>query len=230
MVETGYERDFLAPLDVKWLPGVGPKMEQTLIGAGLRFIHQIRDMPMELLQMLLGARMAAEMGRYSAGIDCRPVVVEKEAAKSYSHQETFDQDSCDPEFLEAVLRRSVDGLVLKLQEDKSSARTVSVKLRYSDMDESERSTSLEEPSDLAEDFYPSVKSLLLKTWDRRVRIRLLRVRLSNIYKGPAAPDLFNRERDTRLRSLQTASAQLRKRFGPQALMRSHDMLLRGPKG
>jgi nucleotidyltransferase/DNA polymerase involved in DNA repair len=225
VVEPGYERDFLAPLEVKWLPGVGGKMETTLHGAGLRYIHQLRDMPTELLQMLLGPRVAAAMAQYSCGIDHRPVIVEREAAKSYSHQETFDQDSCDRAFLEATLRSSVDRLVQKLQGDRCSARTVSVKLRYADMDEVERSNSLEEPSDLAEDFYPMVCGLLDKAWDRRVRLRLLRVKLSSLYKGQAMPDLFNKERDTRLRTLQSTIAQVKKRFGPQALMRSHDWLL-----
>jgi DNA polymerase-4 len=224
VVESGWERPFLEPLEVKWLPGVGPKMDAALRAAGLTHIGQLAVMSPAMLRLVAG-NSAEQLHQFSLGEDPRPVVTSREAAKSYSQQETFATDTCDEAFLLATLYRMVDHLVEKLQGDNHSARTVSVKIRYSDMDEVERSLSLPEPADLAEDFYPLVRQLLKKAWDRRVRLRLVRVRLSQLYRGSPLPDLFSAPQRQRHQAVQDALSGLRKRFGARALMRSHDWIL-----
>jgi DNA polymerase-4 len=225
VVESGREREFLDPLAVNWLPGVGPKLAAEMRLGGLTCIRQVAQMEMECLRLLCGVQ-AAQMLRFSQGIDDRPVVATREAAKSYSHQETFATDTCDEEFLTARLCVLADDLVEKMRCDRKCARTVSVKIRYADMSEAERSESLPEPADLPEDFYGSIRRLFRAAWDRRVRLRLVRVKFSNLYSGPPLPTLFNRESLARRNALQDTLTAVRNRFGSRALMRSHDWLCR----
>ena len=225
-VPHGEECTFLAPLDVRWLPGVGPKLGQVLKTAGLTRIAQIPDVSIDLLRLLTG-RGAETLRDFSRGVDARPVVTTRAPAKSYGHQRTFQEDTIDEPFLTASLRKLIDDLILRMRRDEKCARTLSIKIRYTDMDEVERSESLLEPTGLAEDFYPVAERLFTKTWDRRVRIRMLRAKFSNIYHSADAPlpGLFDADRHRKRASLQDALVHLRAQFGPRALMRSHDLLL-----
>ena len=112
-------------------------------------------------------------------------------AKSYSEQETFAADTTDEEFLEATLRRMGDKLMAKVRADGKSIRTLTVKVRYNDMDEEQASASLDEPTDLETEIYGEISRLLRKAWKRRVSLRLVSLKLSNLYDGrfrrPARP-------------------------------------------
>ena len=79
--------------------------------------------------------MAGTLKAYADGVDERPVVPVSAPAKSYSQQETFATDQTDEEFIEATLRRMADKLMAKVREDGKSVRTLTVKVRYNDMDE-----------------------------------------------------------------------------------------------
>ncbi len=224
MVEEHREREFLAPLEVKWLPGVGPKMQRTLKTAGLTHIGQLSEMPLDSLRMVSGNR-AETLREYACARDPRPVVTTREEAKSYGHQRTFNEDTADEERVYNILRVLADDLIEKMRSEERCARTISVKIRYSDMDEVERSESLEEPSNLAEDFYGPIRRLLKKAWDRRVRLRLARVKFSNIYPGFPIPDLLRAEETRKRNVVQEVLSDVRARYGRRALMRSHDWAL-----
>jgi nucleotidyltransferase/DNA polymerase involved in DNA repair len=139
-VPAGREAEFLSPLANKWLPGIGPKTAVQLNSAGLARIGQIARLPGELLGLLVG-RMAPQLREFARGIDPRPVIPVRAPAKSYGEQETFAADTTDEPFLEATLRRMADKLMAKVREDGKSIRTVTVKVRYNDMDEQPRPCS-----------------------------------------------------------------------------------------
>ena len=136
----------------KWLPGVGPHTAGRLQAAGLARIGQVAATPVELLELVLG-RMAPAVRQFARGIDDRPVVAATGPPKSYGQQETFAQDVTDEGWLVAVLRRMADDLMAKVRAEGKAVRTLTVKVRYNDMDEDQRSETLAEPTDLETDVY-----------------------------------------------------------------------------
>ena len=226
-VPTGSEAEFLSPLANKWLPGIGPKMGNQFNAAGLARIGQIAHTPVELLGLLAGS-MAPQLRNFARGIDERPVVPARAPAKSYSEQETFAADTTDEDFLQATLRRMADKLMAKVREDRKSIRTLTVKVRYNDMDEQQASESLEEPTDLETDIYSRTSALLRKAWQRRVSLRLVSLKLSNIYEGRfwsgLVLDVSARQHDAQQRLADVVDA-LRQKFGRGVLLRGHDFIL-----
>ena len=107
----------------------------------------------------------------------------REPQKSFSQQETFDEDVTDEEYVEAVLRRMADDLFAKVREEGRSIRTLTVKVRYNDRDEDQRAESLREPTDLETDVYGRLHGLLREAWKRRVSLRMVSLKLSNVYDG-----------------------------------------------
>ncbi len=179
-VPEGREREFLAPLPNHWLPNVGTKLSGVLGSAGLAIIDQVAQTPVEMLALLAGG-YGPQLREYAQGIDRRPLVIEKQPAQSYGEQHTFGADVTEEVVLISMLYKMADNLTAKVREDRRSFRTVTLKLRYNDMQDVTRSVSLEEPSDLAEDIFPLLPVLLKKAWDRRVSVRLVGLKLSHIY-------------------------------------------------
>ena len=227
-VPAGYEAEFLSPLANKWLPGIGPKVSIQFNAAGLARIGQIAGTPVELLGLLIGSR-ALQLRNFARGIDERPVIPVRASAKSYGEQETFAADTTDEPFLEATLRRMSDKLMAKVREDRKSIRTLTVKVRYNDMDEQQASASLKEPTDLETDTYSQISALLRKAWQRRVSLRLVSLKLSNIYEGRfwggLGLDAQARQHDAELRLVDVVD-QLRVKFGRGVVLRGHDFILR----
>ncbi len=227
-VPHGNETLFLSPLEVRWLPGIGPKTASQLNSAGLARIGQIAQTPVDLLNLLVGG-MAAQLRNFSQGIDERPVVPENAPAKSYSEQETFEQDTTDEAFLDATLRRMADRLMAKVRADHKSTRTITVRVRYNDMDEQQTSESLSEPTDLETDIYSKASALLRRAWERRVSLRLVSLKLSNVYEGTfwggLRLDAESSKHDAQQR-LSEVVDRLREKYGRAALLRGHDFILR----
>jgi DNA polymerase-4 len=227
-VPGGGEKQFLDPLPNKWLPGIGPKTAVRLNAAGLADIGQIAATPVELLSLLLG-RQAPVLRQFANGIDERPLIPASEPQKSFSQQETFNEDVTDEDYAEAVLRRMADRLFATVHEEGRSVRTLTVKVRYNDRDENQRAESLREPTDLETDVYGQLRRLLHEAWQRRVSLRMVSLKLSNVYEGVfrselplemAAKDHEARER------LAVVMDELRRNKGWSVVLRGHDLRLR----
>ncbi len=231
-VPPGTELAFLHPLPHKWLPGIGPKTADRLDAAGLRDIGHLAQTPPELLELLLG-RQAAAIRDFANGIDDRPLVLAKEAARSFGEQETFPADLTDEDYLEAVLRRMADRLMAKVRAEGRSIRTLTVKVRYNDMAEDQRSESLAEPTDLESDLYSRLRPLLRQAWRRRVSLRLVSLKFSNLYVGFRQAELHLDDRpdaSPARRSLARTIDALRRQHGEGIILRSHALRLReGPR-
>ncbi|MBB5039823.1 DNA polymerase III subunit alpha [Prosthecobacter dejongeii] len=224
-VAPGHEQGFLWPLENKWLPMVGPQLAARLNTAGLCRVGHIASAPLDELSLLLG-KSAVELRDYALGLDARPVICEAPAAKSYGEQETFPQDTTDTAFIVARLRAMVDTLMQRVRQDGKSIRTVTLRLRYNDMDEVTRSMSLDEPTDLEHDVYPLMQAMLKKAWERRVSIRLVGVRFTKIYHASFSALLPLEASDAkreRLHSLAMVVDDLKR--GHQSIMRGHDLWL-----
>ena len=229
-VEAGNEAAFLQPLPNKWLPGIGPKTSIRLNAAGLMHIRQIAATPLEMLELVLGGQ-AATIHQFAHGIDERPLVLYREPQKSFGHQETFAKDLTDEAFVEATLRKMADDLFCKVREERRSVRTLTVKVRYNDMAEDQSSESLIEPTDLETDIYALLHTLLKKAWKRRVSLRLISLKLSNLYDGRFKTELpldvppHRIDADARLARV---IDELRGRWGHAIVLRGHDLRLREP--
>ena len=226
-VPAGTESEFLAPLEVKWLPGVGTKMESVFRAAGLHRIAEVASATPESLELIAGSA-AGRLREFALGIDGRPIVTEREDAQSYGKQETFDEDTTDEEFVRRVLRGMADALMVKVRADGKMIRCVEVRLRYNDMEQSRRSESLGEPTDIETDVYVVIDRLMRRAWDRRVSLRLAGLKLSRVYDGggwrQAGLDLpgTGYEREAR-RDLARVMDEARVRYGSGAVIRGHQL-------
>jgi DNA-directed DNA polymerase III PolC len=227
-VPGGQEKQFLQPLPNHWLPGIGPKTSVRLNAAGLAAIGQIAALPLDLLALLLGGQ-APVLRQFANGIDERPLLPASAPQKSFSQQETFSEDVTDEEYVEAVLRRMADHLFAAVRDEARSVRTLTVKVRYNDRDENQRAESLREPTDLETDIYGRLRGLLREAWQRRVSLRMVSLKLSNVYegvfRGELALETSARNHAARER-LAVVLDELRRNRGWSVVLRGHDLRLR----
>ncbi|MCF7709448.1 MAG: PHP domain-containing protein, partial [Verrucomicrobia bacterium] len=224
-VPHGNEVRFIHPLPNIWLPGVGPGTAGRLNAAGLASIGHVARAPAELLALLVGSA-ADGLREYAKGVDTRPVVPQAAPAKSYGCQETFDEDTIDEGFVRKVIRCMAERLMRRVRGDDVSARTVTLRVRYNDMEEDTASESLCEPTNLESDVYGVLDRLLRRAWRRRVSVRLVGVKLSNLY-----PALFAQElplgdgfgNGDAKRRLAEAVDSVRTVYGRRAVVRGYDL-------
>lgn len=229
-VSPGSEVTFLNPLPNKWLPGVGPKTSARLNAAGLAKICHIAGTPLEMLELLLG-NQARGIRQFAHGIDERPLVSLREPQKSFSQQETFATDVTDEEYIHATVRRMADTLFAKVREENRSIRTLTVRVRYNDMAEDQVNESLLEPTDLETDVYGRLQAMLKAAWRRRVSLRLVSLKLANVYDGRFRSELplasSARRQDAQGR-LAVVIDELRRSRGHSVILRGHDFRLMTP--
>jgi DNA polymerase-4 len=209
-VPAGAEADFLAPLPVRILPGVGPATERELTALGIRRVGHLASFPERVLEGALG-RWGRALFRKARGISESPVSEEGER-KSVGHEITFREDSADPAFLESVLCRLVEKAAWRLRAGGFRAGGLTIKVRYSDFRTITRSRTLW-ATDRDGDFLTVARGLLAETLSRRVRVRLLGVSLDRLRGGEEQLQLFAPEGERKRRLLFPAVDLLRKKFG-----------------
>ena len=186
VVPPGAEADFLAPLDVGRLPGIGVKTEAGLKARGIHLVRDLLARPERELAVLFGPGWGG-VAAAARGEDDAPVATGDEAAKSYSEQETFARDIRDPGRIEQVVKRMIDELMPRIRADGQRVRTLTIKVRYPGMEDESAGHSLAAATDLEAPFYALVRPLLQKAWRRRAPLRLVSVRFSGV--APEAPQL-----------------------------------------
>ena len=170
------ELEFLHPLSIRALWGIGPVTGKRLNALGVHTVGDIAALPFGTLERTLGLATGTHLAALSRGEDPRPVVAER-AAKSVGHEETFPDDLWDLDTLRRHLLRMVDASATILRKSGLAARTVNVKLRYADFSQSTRSHTLSVPLDAA----PAigvVATALLDSVDLDKGVRLLGVSLT----------------------------------------------------
>jgi DNA polymerase-3 subunit alpha len=229
-VPAGQEKQFIQPLPNRWLPGIGPKTSARLNAAGLAQIRHVAATPVEMLELVLG-RQAVTVRQFAHGIDERPLVPAREPQKSFSQQETFAGDLTDEEYIAATLRRMADDLFAKVRAEQRTIRTLTVTVRYNDRAEDQVSESLLEPTDLETEVYVRLQTMLKKAWKRRVSLRLVSLKLSNLYDGRFRSDLPLTVPMQRLDAQSRLAAvvdELRQSHGRSVNLRGHDFRLLSP--
>ena len=180
VVPPGNEASFLAPFDVRRLPGVGPKAEERLVSAGVETIGALAGLVDADLKRLLPGSIGHVLRDRARGIDPRGLELQTKRI-SISVENTFARDLTDREQLHSELRRMADRVSKLLRDSGRTARTVSTKLRYTDFSIRSRSTSLRVGIDDAEQIGELACGLLDRALtDRPGALRLVGVGVSGL--------------------------------------------------
>jgi len=203
--------NFLHPLPVNAIWGVGPKTAETLERLGLRTVADIANLPRATLIRALGQASGASLYELAWGRDYRDVTP-NEPDKSISAAETFAQDIDDPEEILREFLRLTEKTAARLRENDYYAKTISIKVRFADFSTISRSKTLPLPIDSTHDIYEIAKSLYLALNLDRARLRLVGISLDNL--SEAAPEqLLLGARERGWREADSAIDRAKLRFG-----------------
>ncbi|MEV0919989.1 DNA polymerase IV [Streptomyces sp. NPDC049967] len=194
LIEPGTEREMLAPMPVRTLPGVGPATADHLRRAGMTTVNDLAEAGEAELVRLLGKAHGSSLHRMASGHDDRPVVAERDA-KSVSVEDTFDMDLHDRVRVRSEVERLADRCVQRLRAAERSGRTVVLKVRRYDFSTLTRSETLRGPTD-----DPTVvreaAARLLESVDTTGGVRLLGVGVTGL-ADYTQEDLFAQAADER---------------------------------
>ena len=213
-VDVGTEKTFLAPLSIKKIPGVGDKTYMLLRNMGIEKIQTLQQMPMLLLQRVLG-ESGQVIWKKASGIDNSPVEPYSER-KSMSNERTFDKDTTDIKKLRQNIVTMIFELAYLLRKEKKVSGCVTLKLRYSDFQTHTFQCRIPYTSN---DHILLNKALELfdKNYSRRILIRLIGVKLSHLVSGFNQIHLFD-DSEEKIKLYQ-ALDKIRNRFGDDAIKR-----------
>lgn len=214
-VPFGKEKEFLAPMPVNKIPGVGDHTYEALKAMGIVTIRDISEKTIEELEERLG-KWGVDLWYKSQGIHTREVSQYHEA-KSVSSENTFDENKTDMRFLMSELVRLVEKISYELRQDEKVAGCVTVKIRYPDFETTSRQTTI--PYTCADDeIIPVAKELFKQLYKKGTPVRLLGVRLSELTNEAVQTNLFNDvERKT---DLYKAIDNVKNRFGKASVKRA----------
>lgn len=229
VVDPEQVQEFLDPLPVSRLWGVGRKAEAKLKLVGIETVRQLRNLPESSLAIALGAQSAAHLHALAHGRDDRPVVPDREA-KSISHETTFHDDIFDAETLLPILVDLSDQVGRRLRSNKLSARTVVLKLRFSNFETVTRSLSLRDSTDSDRELAAIVGRLFAERITLNGRgVRLIGMGTSGFEQEPTRQkSLFDEEENHLSRQLDQMTDSIRDRFGTSALRRGSSSNLERP--
>lgn len=220
-VERGTEKPFLAPMAIEAIPGVGEKTAHLLRSMGVARIHTLQELPVELMQRLLGEH-GPVLWRKANGIDPSPVVPWHER-KSISTERTFERDTIDVVKLKGLITAMTENLAFQLRKGRKLTGCVAVKLRYADFNTHTRQQRI--PYTACDHLLlPAVHELFRVLHDRRQRIRLVGIRFSHLVGGGHQMDAFTDTQEAM--NLYQAMDKVRRRFGDRVVMRASGMAAR----
>ena len=220
-VVPGHEAQFLAPLDVRDIPGVGKVTEQNLQAIGVRRVSDLARFEKDFLEERFGKWGLALAGKArgeDAGGWFDTAVGEHSDAKSISHEHTYNEDTTDVQKIESTLMRLSEMVGRRLRESGVHARTIQLKLRYKDFTTITRAHTLPEPTQLDTEIFRQIRSLFHKNWKRGVAVRLLGVHASSFEAGAGdQEDLLEAEGRHRWQQALSAADHLRDKFGESSV-------------
>ena len=220
VVEPGTELEFLHPLPVTRLWGVGPATRRRLERFGVETVGDLAKIPEPALVRALGASAGAHLHALSLNHDEREVEPDR-AMKSIGHEETFARDRSDLDGLEHDALRMADAVAARLRRASMTARTVQIKVRYSDFRTITRSHTLPTPTNLVSEIGETSRDLL-RAVDLEGGIRLLGVSVQQLEAGVAVQGRLELDDGSGAptadrRALEDAVDTVRERFGSDAV-------------
>jgi len=164
-IAPGEERDFLRPLPIKKLPGIGSKTEETLHTLGISTIGELALLPLEIVKSRFGL-LGVTLLQHANGIDERRVTAQGEP-KSFSLEVTFPRDTSDRHLIETTLHHLCQRVGENLRRQNKSARCIAIKLRYSNFETITRQITLKESGNATQFIFRTAAELLNKALPQR---------------------------------------------------------------
>jgi DNA polymerase-4 len=218
LVPHGMEKEFLAPLNISKIPGLGESTSQKLYMYGIEKIGDLQKADLRFLETVFG-----KMGRYlwekANGID-ESIIVPHSDRKSISTEHTFDSNIANKNTIETILVSMTEELAFKLRKENKLASCLAIKVRYANF---ETHTQQEKIALTAAEhiLIPGIKNLLKKAWNQHRPIRLIGVRLSNLCSGSYQINLFE-DNEERIKLYQ-AMDKINFKFGDKTVCRAAGM-------
>lgn len=216
MVEVTEEGllDFLRPLDIRRIWGLGGKAEEALNKIGVKTIGELADRDTKELERLFG-RNGLHYWELANGIDERAIEPES-AAKSISSETTFSEDTSDEKRIEGALMSLCESVSGRMRGSGVKCKTVTLKIRLEDFKTYTRSLTLAQATNFVDTLYKEIKALY-NNFDRAGRrLRLVGVRASNMACGNDRT-LFSEKADERQESVHAAIDKITKKFGSDSI-------------
>ncbi len=218
LIDEGFEKSFLAPLSIRKIPSVGDKTYQILRNLGVDKVKVIQEMPLEMMISVLGAN-GKTIWKRANGIDNPPIIAFHER-KSLSTERTFNKDTIDMKKLKETIFAMAENLAYQLRKGDKLTGTISVKIRYSDFNTYSRQIKI--PYTSADHIIiPTVLELFEKLYQRRLLIRLVGVKVSDIVSGNYQINLF--DDNVQMLNLYNAMDTIRNKYGELSVMRAAAM-------
>lgn len=214
-VQTGTEKSFLAPLSIKKIPMVGAKTYTLLRNMGISKIKTLQEMEVQTMNRVMGQN-GVSIWKKANALDNAPVIPFSEQ-KSMSSEHTFEIDTIDMKLLRRILITMIDELAFDLRKEGKLTACVTLKIRYSNFDTHTKQMKITYTNServLTE----RVLELFDRLYSRRMLIRLVGIKLSNLIAGSHQVDLF----DDRIKELNLGVAMdhIRTHFGTDKIMRA----------
>ncbi len=219
-IVSGQEAKFLAPLDVREIPGVGKVMEKHLHEIGIKKVGDLARLEESELEERFGkwglALAGKARGEDAGGWFDSEVGADSEV-KSISHEHTYNEDTADVNQLEATLMRLCEMVARRLREAKLHARTIQLKLRYKDFTTITRAHTLPAPTQLDGEIFEQIRALFGNNWKKGMQVRLLGVQASSFEAQAEQINLIEGGRQQRWKDALAAADRLRDKFGESSV-------------
>lgn len=214
-IPFGNEKNFLAPLSIVKIPGVGKETGYKLLKMGVETVKVLSEIPIEMMENLMG-KSGIDLWRKANGIDETPVVPYHEQ-KSISTETTFQSDTIDTGFLHSQLVRMTEEIAFQLRQQNKLTGCITVKIRYSNFETFTKQITI--PYTNADHvILKTAKELFNKLYERRLLVRLLGIRFTHLIPGNYQISLFDDTQE--MINLYQAIDSVKKRFGEKTLIRA----------
>ncbi len=218
-VPDGKETEFLAPLEVRKLWGIGPKAAKLLAGAGIRFVHELQRCSISELAGLVGKAGGEHFFNMANAIDPREVV-DDEKALSISHETTFLSDVQDPDTVARTFLWLADKVGSRLRASGLKGRTISLKYRTESFKTYTRRLTLDNPVDDTGTLCETAKRLAVPLEGKGKKVRLLGIGITGLVPGRSRQmTLFEEGKRPRNEAFDRVVDRVRTRFGKGAIIR-----------
>ena len=218
-VLPGQEARFLAPLDVRKIPGVGKVTEKNLHACGIRKVGDLATLEEEFLEERFGKWGLALAGK-AQGLDAGGWFDAEIGAegdpKSISHEHTFNEDTADAGALDTMLARLSEMVGRRLREHGLHARTVNIKFRYSDFSTFTRAHTLDRGTQIDTELLEAARDLFRQAWNGKP-IRLIGVNASSLERSEGQLNLLEEPKHDRWRKALDAVDRIRDRYGESSV-------------
>ena len=214
-VPSGKEKEFLAPMPVSKIPGVGDQSNKILEYHNIKLIRDIHNSSIEKIEELLG-KWGRDLWEKAQGTHTS-LIHPYRKSKSISKENTYMENVTDVDFLMAEIVRMAEIICFKLRQESKTAACVTIKIRYPDFETSSQQTTIPYTSN-DDDIIPVAKTLFYKLYKKNRPVRLLGVKLSDFTDQYFQANLFTD--NERKKTLYKAVDDLKNRFGRSSVVRA----------